>query len=226
MWLTVFIMALAVSTEPFRLGMTVVMLNRRRPVVDLLAFLCGGFLMGISVGLLVLFGLRSVLDSGSGSAHLTLPKVQIAMGVIALAAAAVLALRPAAATTDSDPPNAGPPGRLARQARRLLDAQSPWVAGVAGLGIALPSVDYLAALTVMLASDAPPAQQIGALVMFNTVAFALVEIPLIAYLFAPVPTRAAMARLNGWFAANRRRALAITLAVIGSVLLAVGLVAL
>lgn len=219
MWLTVFIMALAVSTEPFRLGMTVVMLNRRRPVVDLLAFLCGGFLMGITVGVLVLFGLRSVLDSGSGSAHFTLPKVQIAMGVIALAVAAVLALRPGTANT-------GPPGRLARQAKRLLEAQSPWVAGLAGLGIALPSVDYLAALTVILASDATQAQQIAALVMFNTVAFASVEIPLIAYLFAPVPTRAAMARLNGWFAANRRRALAITLAVIGSVLLAVGLLTL
>lgn len=221
MWLTVLVMALAVSTEPFRLGMTVVMLNRPRPIVDLVAFLFGGFLMGITVGLVVLFGLRSVLAAG-GSAHSALPKVQIGFGVVLLLAAAVVALR-------RTPTEAGPaaePGRLARQARRLMAARTPWVAGAAGLGIALPSVDYLAALTVILASGAPPPHQVAALVIFNVIAFALVEIPLISYLFAPDRTRAAMARLNGWFAANRRQALAITLAVIGSVLLSVGILTL
>lgn len=220
MWLTVLVMALAVSTEPFRLGMTVVMLNRRRPVIDLLAFLCGGFLMGVTVGLVVLFGLRSVADS----AHFTLPRVQIGMGVVALTAAAALALSSRLGTKSA--PETTEPGRMARQAKRLLEAQSPWVAGVAGLGIALPSVDYLAALAVILASGRPPGQQVGALVMFNIVAFALVEIPLIAYLFAPDRTRAAMARLNGWFAANRRHALAVALTVIGSVLLTVGILTL
>jgi len=226
MWLTVLVMALAVSTEPFRLGMTVVMLNRRRPVVDLLAFLCGGFLMGTAVGLVVLFGLRTVADS----AHVTLPRVQIGMGVVALVAAVALRLsgRGRSVSNPGDDAAAEPnePGRMARQAKRLLEAQSPWVAGVAGLGIALPSVDYLAALAVILASGRPPAQQIGALVMFNIVAFALVEVPLIAYLFAPERTRAAMAELNGWFAANRRHALAVALAVIGSVLLTVGMLTL
>lgn len=220
MWLTVLVMALAVSTEPFRLGMTVVMLNRRRPVVDLLTFLCGGFLMGMTVGMVVLFGLRSVADS----AHFTLPKVQIGMGIVALAGAGAMVL--SSRFRPDRIPETTEPGRVARQAKRLLETQSPWVAGVAGLGIALPSVDYLAALAVILASGRPPAQQIGVLVMFNIVAFALVEIPLIAYLFAPERTRAAMARLNGWFAANRRHALAVALAVIGSVLLTVGVLTL
>lgn len=218
MWLTVFVMAMAVSTEPFRLGMAVLLLNRPRPVADLLAFLCGGFLMGISVGVVVLFGLRTAVDS----AHVTLPRVQIGMGVVALIAAAVLAVIRL-------PDRRGDgfrPGRLARQAQRLLNAEGPWMAGAAGLGIALPSVDYLAVLAVILASGATPAHQVGALVMFTVVAFALVELPLVSYLFAPERTRAAMAILNEWFAAHRRRALAITLAVIGTVLLTVGLVTL
>lgn len=230
MWLTVLFMALAVSTEPFRLGMTVLMLNRARPAVDLLAFLIGGFVMGITVGLIVLFALRPVADAGADSSAFTLPKVQIGIGLVALAAAAVLAvLRPSLTGPSRTGPDSGAapaagaePGRLARHARRLMSTQSPWVAGVAGLGIALPSIDYLAALAVILASEAPATHQIGALVMFNAVAFAMVEVPLIAYLFAPEKTRAAMARLNGWFAANRRSALALTLAVIGSVLLGVG----
>lgn len=218
MWLTVFVMAMAVSTEPFRLGMAVLLLNRPRPVADLLAFLCGGFLMGISVGVVVLFGLRTAVDS----AHVTLPRVQIGMGLVALIAAAVVAV-----IRVPDRREEGfRPGRLARQTQRLLNAEGPWMAGAAGLGIALPSVDYLAVLAVILASGATPANQIGALVMFTVVAFAVVEIPLVSYLFAPERTRAAMAVLNEWFAAHRRRALAITLAVIGTILLTVGLLTL
>src|SRR6201985_219306 len=52
---TVLVMALAVSIEPFRIGMTVLMLNRPKPALQLLAFLCGGFAMGTTVGVVVLF---------------------------------------------------------------------------------------------------------------------------------------------------------------------------
>ena len=172
----------------------------------------------VLVGLVVLFGLRTAVDS----AHVTLPRVQIGMGLVALIAAAVVAV-----IRVPDRREEGfRPGRLARQTQRLLNAEGPWMAGAAGLGIALPSVDYLAVLAVILASGATPANQIGALVMFTVVAFAVVEIPLVSYLFAPERTRAAMAVLNEWFAAHRRRALAITLAVIGTILLTVGLLTL
>jgi putative Mn2+ efflux pump MntP len=42
MWITLLLMALAVSLEPFRIGMTVLMVNRPRPRRQLLAFLIGG----------------------------------------------------------------------------------------------------------------------------------------------------------------------------------------
>jgi hypothetical protein len=58
MLLSLPVMAFAVSLEPFRIGMTVLMLNRPRPMLQLLAFLCGGFTMGLTVGLVVLFALR------------------------------------------------------------------------------------------------------------------------------------------------------------------------
>ena len=87
---------------------------------------------------------------------------------------------------------------------------------MAGLGIALPSVDYLAALAVILASGAPAATQVGALLMFNVVAFALVEIPLVAYLVAPERTRAAMEALDAWLRSRRRRDVAALLAGLGA----------
>ncbi len=42
MWVPILVMAVAVSLEPFRIAMTVLMLNRRRPALQLLAFLSGG----------------------------------------------------------------------------------------------------------------------------------------------------------------------------------------
>jgi hypothetical protein len=207
-------MAVAVSLEPFRIGMTVLMLNRPQPLRQLLAFLCGGFVMGMTVGLVVLFALRPAL---LGSRHFTLPRVQIVIGVVALVVAAVLA-------SGVRLPGADESGRLATWGRRLANGSSLWVAALAGLGIALPSVDYLAALAVILAADASPGTQAGALVAFNVVAFALVEIPLVAYLVAPDRTRAAMDALHGWLRSRRRRDVAALLAALGAILIVAGLV--
>jgi Sap, sulfolipid-1-addressing protein len=98
-----------------------------------------------------------------------------------------------------------------------------WVAGTAGLGIALPSVDYLAVLAVIVASEAAATTQVGALLMFIVVAFSLVELPLVAYLLAPARTRAAMTALNDWIRSRRRGEVAALLAGVGSVLLAAGI---
>ncbi|BBY63613.1 GAP family protein [Mycolicibacterium helvum] len=208
MWFALLVMAVAVSLEPFRIGMAVLMLNRPRPHLQLAAFLCGGFVMGLTVGAVVLFALESRIPA---SAHFTLPRVQIVIGMLALLAAGILAVTKGRDRTA--------PAWLSR----LLDGQSLWVAGVAGLGIALPSIDYLAALAVIAAGAAAPAVRFGALVTFNVVAFALVEIPLLAYLVAPQRTRAAMTALHGWVRARRRREVAVLLAVVGVVLLAAGL---
>jgi Sap, sulfolipid-1-addressing protein len=208
MWITVLVMAIAVSLEPFRIGMTVLMLNRPRPALQLLAFLTGGFVMAATVGLIVLFVFRPAL---LGSAHFTLPKVQIVIGALALLIAVLLAAGIMPAPT------------LPLRARRLARGPSLWVAGTAGLGIALPSVDYLAVLAVIVASEAAATTQVGALLMFIVVAFSLVELPLVAYLLAPARTRAAMTALNDWIRSRRRGEVAALLAGVGSVLLAAGI---
>lgn len=209
---TVLVMALAVSFEPFRIGMTVVMLNRPRPALQLLAFLFGGFAMGTTVGLIVLFVFRRVL---LGSTYFTLPKVQILIGVLLLSIAAVVALDVAGRL-------GWRPTRLATPARRVLRGQSLSVAGIAGLSIALPSVDYLAALAVILASKAPALKQVMVLLMFNVVAFALVEIPLLAYLLAPKATAESMTALLNWIRSRHRRDVAILLGAVGCVFVAIG----
>lgn len=237
MWPTLLVMAIAVSFEPVRIGLTVMMLNRPRPLLQLFAFLCGGFAMGMAVGLVVLFILRHTLSS---TTHFTVPKVQILIGLLALLVAAVLAtnisarrflrgpLRGAAVGGDAgaDVVQPGPPSALEKlyiRTRHLLRGSSLWVAGVSGLGIALPSVDYLAALAVILASGAAPGAQAGALLTFNVVAFTLVEISLISYLAAPDKTRVFMAALYDWIRSRPRRDVAALLAVGGCFMLALGM---
>ena len=214
MILTVLLMAFAVSFEPFRIGMTVLMLSRPKPALQLLAFLLGGFAMGTIVGLVVLFIFRRIL---LGSTYFTLPRVQILIGLLFLTVAAIVAadaprrlgLRPAIFVTP---------------AQRLMRGDSLSVAGIAGLSIALPSVDYLAALAVILASGAAALTQVAALLMFNVVAFALVEIPLLAYILAPNKTATSMATLHNWIRSRSRPEVAILLAAVGAVFLAIGAV--
>ncbi|MGU3498291.1 GAP family protein [Mycobacterium sp. C31M] len=207
MWITLLVMALAVSLEPFRIGMSVLMLNRPRPQLQLAALLAGGFVMGLAVGSVVLLVLEARLPD---STRFTLPKVQIVIGACALLAAAIIAVTKGRPRTQPD------------WLRRLLDGQSLWVAGAAGFGIALPSIDYLAALAVIGAADVSTATRLTALLIFNIVAFALIEIPLVAYLLAPERTRVTLSTFNDWLRAKGRRAVAALLAVVGVVLLAVG----
>jgi hypothetical protein len=240
MWTTLFVMAVMVCFEPIRIGLTVIMLNRPRPMLQLLVFLCGGFVMGLGVGLVVLFVLRHALSS---TTNFTVPKVQIGIGLLALLAAATLATNVVAdqlrrrrltstavgadtgmAVMDPTPPSARQ--RLSGLIRKLLQGRSLWMAGIAGLGIAGPSIDYLAALAIILASGAAPATQAGALLAFNVVAFVLVEIPLVSYLVAPDKTRTLMEALNAWIRSRRRQDVAALLAAGGCIMITVGVVGL
>ncbi|SPM35486.1 putative integral membrane protein [Mycobacterium rhizamassiliense] len=218
MWITILVMAVGMSLEPFRIGMTVLMLNRPQPMRQLLAFLCGGFAMGMSVGLVVLFLLQRTVPIAS---HVSLPGVQILIGSLALLVAAVLAGQ-VVTSRRAGAPKAAASERFSPRVRQLLSGRSLWVAGLAGVGIALPSVDYLAALAVIVASGTAALTQVSALVIFLVVAFALVEVPLFAYVLAPRQTHASMTALHTWIRSRRRLEVACVLAAAGCVLLAVG----
>ncbi|WP_123027416.1 GAP family protein [Mycolicibacterium stellerae] len=220
MWITLLAMAVAVSLEPFRIGMTILIMNRPRPMLQLVTFLAGGFAMGITVGVIVLFVLRPAI----GSADFTLPRVQIVVGALLLLNAVVVATGVLGKRGDDDADSGSRRFEpLATRTRQLLNGRSLWTAGAAGLGIALPSVDYLAVLALIVASGAAASVQVGGLILFNVVAFGFVEIPLICYLVAPDRTRAALSALQDWLRTRRRSAVTFLLTAVGCVLLGAGL---
>jgi hypothetical protein len=236
MWATVLVMAISVIFEPIRVGLAVVMLNRPYPMRQLLAFLSGGFTMGMGVGLVTLFVLRAT--PLVGNANFTVAKVQIATGVIALLVAGLVASNvsarfsrvPADATVGGGggvalleaSPLTGP-RKHSERARQFLQGDSVLVAAVSGLVTALPSANYMGAIAVILASGAAPASQVQAIVTFNVVAFTLVLIPLVSFLAAPRKTREFMAKLQEWLRSRSHRQAAILLAVVGFFMLTLGL---
>lgn len=235
MWITVLVLAGAVMFEPIRLGLVVLLLSRRRPLVQLLVFLGGGFAMGVGAGLVVLFVLRTAPVVG----HVDVPEVQIASGLVALVIAAVLAtkasLRKLVRPVPADAAvgggggvglleGAAPTGRrpLTERARSFVRGDSLGVAAVSGMGASLPSANYMGSMAAILASHAAPVTQVQALLAFNLVAFTVAEIPLIGYLAAPQKTRAFMGALQNWLRSRGHRDIAALVAAGGCLMLILG----
>ncbi len=236
MWATVLILAGSVIFEPIRLGLVILLLNRRRPLLQLIAFLCGGFTMGVGVGLVVLFALRTAPVIG----HLTVAEVQVGSGLVALLIAIVLSTTvtlqkvspraPAVTTVGGsgginvlERPSGSGLQRLTARARGFLQGDSMYVAGISGLGAALPSANYMGSMAAVLASHAAPVTQVQALLAFNLVAFTVAELPLVSYLAAPEKTRAFMAALQTWLRSRSRRDAAALVGVGGGFMLMLGL---
>jgi Sap-like sulfolipid-1-addressing protein len=240
MWGTVFLLALAAATDPIRLGIAGVLIALPRPMINLLAFWLGGMATGVATALGALILLRESLpvivqDVTSTVALFTSAPVEIVIGLLALSAAARIAVGssarqparipipdgdPAALATQPSAPTAF--SRLTARAHHVLGDGRPWVAFVAGLGQATNPVEYLLALTAIVASGAALGTQITAAVMFTVVVLAVVEIPLVSFLATPAKTQAFILYLQDWLQARRRLIFAVILAASGVMLLARG----
>lgn len=235
MWSAVVVLSLVVAMDPIRIGITALLISRPRPMLNLLAFWLGGMAAGITVALVVLLCLRElslsvmrVVVSASNSpivAH-----IQVVVGMLAvLIAARVWASKRAPVPVTGNGASIAvlqPSTAIASRPlsiRGRLECGSLVVAFVAGLGLATPPVEYLAAIMAILASTATATAQIGAALMFTVVAFTVVEIPLISYLATPAKTLAIVQRLNDWISVHRHAILAIVLGGFGLYLVVTGM---
>jgi hypothetical protein len=237
MWTTVIVLALALNLEPNRLGIIGLLLLRPDPIRQLLVFLCTSFLMSSAAGVGVLFLVNrgSVLKSDSSSAIM-----QIGMGAFALIVAALLFTNiplsrgkgSQPSESEADPSNAStavPSSGLTlvdnftRRAGKLMHGRSLRFAAALGVGIALPSVDFIALLLLIAASGEPPKVQFAALFTFLIVANIILLIPMIGYLVARERTIRILENLRTWVLARSRRDYAVLLAIAGALMLTVGL---
>jgi hypothetical protein len=240
MWTTVVVLALALNLEPNRLGIIGLLFLRPNPIRQLLVFLCASFLVSSTGGLLVLFLIhRGSVLRGEFSGSI----IQIGMGTLALAMAAVLFSNipmPGSKRGTADSPSASPSGSvddsqpapvsglplvdaITKRAGRLAQGRSLWFPAALGLGISLPSVDYVALLLLIAASGETPKVQVAALFTFLTVANAILLVPIISYVVARQRTLRILGSLRSWVLARTRRDYALVLVVVGALMIAVGL---
>jgi len=223
--MTVLALAIAVNFEPTRIGLVPLLLARKQPLLQLLAYLVGSFTVSLTVGMSALFAFDR-LPFGSNSFNGG--KAQIAVGILALAIATILAVRWMRARKTLDQVSSGPTessraDNLTKSFRRVLvRGQSPWLAGLIGVGVGLPSVDYIAVLIIIATSGTPRVEQAAALLVFTLIGSLVVMAPLISYLLAPTKTLDVLTRFGTWIRSRSRIEYAGLLALIGLLLIGLG----
>jgi hypothetical protein len=244
----VLVLSLLAAVDPVRIGITALLISRPRPMRNLLAFWAGGMAAGIGAALglvlyLRVFTLSVLAVVESASSGLVGVYIQVALGLLAVSFAGLLIGRyrarrrasmsmaaggasvlgaDSATPTTSGPTASGPttPGRLS--VRRQLEGGS-WVAAfVAGVALATPPVEYLAAIVAIMGSEPSTPAQVGSAIMFTVVAFTVVEVPLVTYLTAPAQTMAVVGRMNEWLTERRQAIPGVIVGALGFLLLVSG----
>jgi hypothetical protein len=237
-------MAVVAGIDPARVGGVAFMLTRTKPLPLLLGAWVGGFGLSLIIGGVIVFVLKDLGKVGAGSS--VPPEIEVAVGSLALVVAILVGSRVSAKARDvaqarhpgAKLPNfdvaahpEGPPGiesmpgfaKLPERVKQVLSKESPWVAWIAGLAVGMPTAYYLAAIAAILKSGSSAGLQIAALVVFNVIAFAQAEVPIVSFLAAPEETRSVVQRAYVWVDAHQRLVITVLAAVVGVYLLIVGI---
>ncbi len=159
--LQLLLLALDAALYPTLLAAVVILLNQPRRVALLSAYLAGGLMVSIGVGLLVVFGLEGAVQGSYSEVSWT---VDLAVGALALLLAVALATRADARfaerrkgrSSEAPDPNAQK-GEPVMQ--RVLARESTPLVFLAALVLNLPSAAYLVALKDIAAAHHPPAKR-------------------------------------------------------------------
>jgi Sap, sulfolipid-1-addressing protein len=242
---TMLVLALAMATDPVRLGVTLLLISRPRPILNLFVYWVGAMFVGVVSAVVVLTMMRDIApallqDLSNLVATQAVRHAQVVVGVLALLAAMLITTGlptrqrlglqvPVPVGLAGDPSSmllqpSSPTGiaLLLDRTKGALKGESLWVALAAGLGTGPAPLEYLVALVAILASGGEIGRQISAAVIFNVVMLAICETTLVSYLAMPTKTQAIIELLNGWVGTHRRRILSLIASVAGVCLVVAG----
>jgi Sap, sulfolipid-1-addressing protein len=192
----VFLLAFLAALYPTLLAATTVMLMLPHPKRLLFGYLLGAAMTSVTLGLVIVFALRH-----SGVAHATQvtlgPGEDIALGCLALVVAYVLRSgrderllerrRERKATKGPQ----GPP-----RWQQFLGRGSARVTFAVGAVLTLPGATYITALYRIADEDLADPVTVAVILAFNLIMLMLLEVPLLAYVFAPDWTPKAIERFK------------------------------
>lgn len=181
----VFFLAFLAALYPTLLAATTVMLLLPHPKRLLLGYLCGAAMTSVTVGLVIVFALR---HSGLTKTTQTAlgPGADIALGCLALAIALVLHSgrdRRVVERRRERKAEKGPQGPPRWQ--QAIGRGSARTTFVVGALLTLPGATYITALYRIADENLADPLTVAVVLAFNLIMLMLLEIPLLAYTFAP-----------------------------------------
>lgn len=194
----VFLLAFLAALYPTLLAATTVMLLLPHPKRLLLGYLCGAAMTSVTLGLLIVFALRHAGLARTTQVTLS-PAEDIVLGCLALVIAFVL--------------GSGRDRKLAERRRERKDAKGKERQGpprwqqalgrgsarttfVVGALLTLPGATYITALYRIADENLADPLTVLVVLAFNVIMLMLLEIPLLAYTFAPDWTPKAIERFK------------------------------
>jgi hypothetical protein len=219
---TVLLLALEAAIYPTLMAAVIVLLRQPRRGRLLAAYLGGGLLISISLGLAIVAALHQshAVQTSSSTLGWTADLV-IGAGslLVALALARHADQRLLARRRARRPVTPPDPGHEPWSQRILAHGNTP-IVFVAGLIVNVPGAAYLIALKDIAAGGHSTGGVIAWVLVFNLIMFLLAEIPLAGLVFAPDRTDALVAGMNRWLS-EHSRVLAIVICVALGVFLVV-----
>lgn len=192
----VFFLAFLAALYPTLLAATTVMLMLPHPRRLLLGYLAGAAMTSVTLGLVIVFTLRHA--DLVRTTQVTLgPAEDVALGCLALAIAYVLGSgrdRPLEERRRERKAAKGPqePPRW----QRTLNRGSARVTFVVGALLTLPGATYITALYRIADEELAVPVTVAVILAFNVIMLMLLEVPLLAYTFAPEWTPRAIERFK------------------------------
>ena len=202
--------ALLAALSPTALLIAAVYLGSARPRLTGLFYLAGAVTMTVIMAVVVLLVLHSV-GLNQPREHDPRYGVRLGIGVIALVAGVVVALR------KPKPPDPEKPVQGVMS--KLVASPGPVSAFIVGILVFTPGVTFIAAMQVIATAQASIEAIVAAALLVVIINVLLVWLPIVLHFVAPAATSRYLTAFNGWLRAHGHALLAGVLVVAGVVLI-------
>ena len=227
-----FALAFLSALNPKLLALDLLLIENRRPRAMFLCLLLGGMTVALTVGLLdvLVFHADAIQAQGTVSAG-----VDLAVGLLLLAAGALLATGRVHGRREVPVPAGGGPPATKEEEKKKKKKKNGWAQRVLGeprLGLAMlvgavigiPGASYLAALHDLVTGKSSTLIQVIAVVIFVVIDFLLIIIPFAFLELRPEATKARLRHTQDWLLSHALQLMAAIALLLGAYLAISGLV--
>ncbi len=229
--MSLLLLAFEAALYPTLLAAVVILLSLERPARLIAAYLAGGMVISIGLGLAIVFALDGSTLVQSNTSLLSWT-ADLAIGGLAVLVAVALAThaddrmraRRRRSRRRRGRPEPEPEITKAEPwSQRILARGSVPIVFVAALFVNVPGAAYLIALKDIAAAHSSTETVVAQILLFNVIMFLLAEIPLAGLLIAPERTAGFVDQMNTWLRDHSRQLAIVICITMGGYLIARGL---